>query len=327
MTIDPTILRQLDERLSHTMLTDRRNLRRRLRGLEAGRGSEGALAAVTADVDRAVKRFEERRARLPKTNYPEELPVSGRREEIAKLIADNQVVVLCGETGSGKTTQLPKICLDVGRGVYGMIGHTQPRRIAARTVANRIAQELSVALRHEVGYKIRFGDETTRDTYIKLMTDGILLAETQQERMLEQYDTLIIDEAHERSLNIDFLLGYLRQLLPKRPELRVIITSATIDPQRFSRHFNNAPVIEVSGRTYPVGVRYRPLKSIEILEHDTDDDAAKPVVEEDIDPIDGIFRAVDELWGEGELREGEAREGEAREGEAPAEPESPGAGA
>jgi ATP-dependent helicase HrpA len=298
MTIDPNILRQLEQRLDQTLLTDRRVLRRRLRGLEAGRGSAEALRAVTADVDRAVKRFEDRKARLPKTTYPEDLPVSGRRDEIGKLIAANQVVVLCGETGSGKTTQLPKICLDVGRGVHGMIGHTQPRRIAARTVANRIAQELSVALRHEVGYKIRFGDETTRDTYIKLMTDGILLAETQQDRMLEQYDTLIIDEAHERSLNIDFLLGYIRQLLPKRPDLRVVITSATIDPQRFSEHFGDAPILEVSGRMYPVELRYRPLKSIEVLEHDSNEDAAATVIEEDIDPIDGIVRSIDELWSQ-----------------------------
>src|SRR4051812_32953083 len=253
MTIDPTILRQLDERLGHTMLTDRRTLRRRLRGLEAGRGSKGAIAAVTAEVDRAVKRFEERRARVPKTSSPEELPVSGRREEIAKLIADNQVVVLCGETGSGKTTQLPKICLDLGRGVGGMIGHTQPRRIAARTVANRIAHELNQPLGQAVGFKIRFSDQVSPErTYVKLMTDGILLAETQGDPNLLRYDTIIIDEAHERSLNIDFLLGYLKQLLPRRPDLKLIVTSATINPRQFSAHFNDAPVIEVSGRTYPV---------------------------------------------------------------------------
>ena len=190
-----------------------------------------------------------------------DLPVVARRDEIARTIEQNQVLIVCGETGSGKTTQLPKICLDAGRGIAGLIGHTQPRRIAARSVAMRIAQELQTNLGHAVGYKIRFGDHVTDHTYIKLMTDGILLAEIQSDRLLRQYDTLIIDEAHERSLNIDFLLGYLRQILPKRPDLKLIITSATIDPGRFSRHFNDAPVIEVSGRTYPVETRYRPLTS------------------------------------------------------------------
>lgn len=157
------------------------------------------------------------------------------------------MIIVAGETGSGKTTQLPKICLELGRGVHGLIGHTQPRRLAARTVADRIAAELETPLGGSVGYKVRFNDQVSDNTLVKLMTDGILLAEIQQDRLLMQYDTLIIDEAHERSLNIDFIMGYLRQLLPKRPDLKVIITSATIDPQRFSRHFNNAPIIEVSG--------------------------------------------------------------------------------
>jgi ATP-dependent helicase HrpA len=249
------------------------------------------------------QQIDERRARLPKPTFSDALPIAQRKNEIAELIARHQVVVVCGETGSGKTTQLPKICLEIGRGVTGMIGHTQPRRIAARTVATRIAQELGVTLRNEVGYKIRFGDVTTRDTYVKLMTDGILLAETQQDRLLQQYDTLIIDEAHERSLNIDFLLGYVKQLLPKRPDLRVIITSATIDPQRFSRHFNDAPIIEVSGRMYPVDVRYRPLRSVEELEHDEpitapSGSSGSSRKEDDLDPIDGIVRAVDELWSQ-----------------------------
>jgi ATP-dependent helicase HrpA len=207
--------------------------------------------------------IERRRANLPRPTYPEDLPVVARREDIARAIADNPVVIVCGETGSGKTTQLPKICLELGRGVAGMIGHTQPRRIAARTVAARIASELQSPLGHAVGYKVRFADKVSADTYIKVMTDGILLAETQGDRLLRNYDTIIIDEAHERSLNIDFLLGYVKELLPRRPELKLIVTSATIDAERFSKHFANegkaAPVVEVSGRLYPVEVRYRPL--------------------------------------------------------------------
>ncbi len=234
---------------------------------------------------RAAAQFE-RRANLPKPVYPEKLPVVQRRHEIARAIERNQVVVICGETGSGKTTQLPKICLELGRGVAGMIGHTQPRRIAARSVAARIAEELSSPLGHAVGYKVRFVDKVSPDTYVKLMTDGILLAEMQNDRLLRQYDTIIIDEAHERSLNIDFLLGCLKQLLPHRPDLKLIITSATIDPERFSRHFDDAPIVQVSGRMFPVEVRYRPLTS-----DDPDED--------DIRQIDGIIAAVDELTGEG----------------------------
>ncbi len=207
--------------------------------------------------------IEKRRANLPRPTYPEELPVVARREEIARAIAENPVVIVCGETGSGKTTQLPKICLELGRGVAGMIGHTQPRRIAARTVAARIASELQSPLGHAVGYKVRFADKVSADTYIKVMTDGILLAETQSDRLLRNYDTLIIDEAHERSLNIDFLLGYVKELMQdgknRRPDLKLIVTSATIDAERFSKHFGGAPVVEVSGRLYPVEVRYRPL--------------------------------------------------------------------
>src|SRR5213078_1708155 len=195
--------------------------------------------------------------------YPPELPVSARRDDIAAAMLAQQTIIVCGETGSGKTTQLPKICLEHGRGIRGLIGHTQPRRIAARSVATRIAQELATKLGEIVGYKVRFSDQTRPDAYIKLMTDGILLAETQSDRMLAAYDTIIIDEAHERSLNIDFLLGYLKRLLPQRPDLRVIVTSATLDAQRFAAHFGEpgapAPVIEVSGRVFPVDVRYRPL--------------------------------------------------------------------
>ena len=212
-----------------------------------------------------------RRENLPKPKFAAELPVNERRAEIAELIARHQVVIVCGETGSGKTTQLPKICLELGRGTTGLIGHTQPRRIAARSTAARIAQELESELGRHVGYKIRFTDRTSPQSYIKLMTDGILLAETQGDPWLGQYDTLIIDEAHERSLNIDFLLGYLKQLLPKRPDLKVIITSATIDAERFSTHFDKAPVIEVSGRLYPVDIRYRPVQAEEAEEDDERD--------------------------------------------------------
>ena len=224
-----------------------------------------------------------RRENLPQPKFAAELPVNERRAEIAELIARHQVVIVCGETGSGKTTQLPRICLELGRGTTGLIGHTQPRRIAARSTAARIAQELESELGRHVGYKIRFTDRTSPQSYIKLMTDGILLAETQGDPWLGQYDTLIIDEAHERSLNIDFLLGYLKQLLPKRPDLKVIITSATIDAERFSTHFNKAPVIEVSGRLYPVDIRYRPVQAEEAEEDD------------ERDLYDAIVDACDEL--------------------------------
>jgi ATP-dependent helicase HrpA len=205
--------------------------------------------------------IERRRALAPRPDFPEELPISAKREEIAKAIAAYQVVIVCGETGSGKTTQLPKICLALGRGIAGLIGHTQPRRIAARATAARVAQELKTELGGAVGYKIRFTDKVGPRSYIKVMTDGILLAETQGDRELRQYDMLIIDEAHERSLNIDFLLGYVKQLLPRRPDLKLVITSATIDAERFSKHFDGAPVIEVSGRLYPVEVRYHPIEA------------------------------------------------------------------
>lgn len=215
-----------------------------------------------------------RAAAVPAIVYPEELPVSARREEIAAAIGEHQVVIVAGETGSGKTTQLPKICLELGRGVTGMIGHTQPRRIAARSVAERIASELGTPIGRDgvVGYQVRFTEEVGEKTLVKLMTDGILLAEIQSDPQLRRYDTIIVDEAHERSLNIDFILGYLARLLPQRPDLKIIITSATIDSERFAEHFGReqigdrgqpftvpAPVIEVSGRTYPVEVRYRPL--------------------------------------------------------------------
>jgi ATP-dependent helicase HrpA len=237
-----------------------------------------------------------RRANLPRPEYPEDLPVVAKREVIARAIADHQVVIVSGETGSGKTTQLPKICLELGRGVNGFIGHTQPRRIAARTVAARIAQELKSPLGHAVGYKVRFADRLSSDTYIKLMTDGILLAETQGDRLLSAYDTIIIDEAHERSLNIDFLLGYLRRLLPRRRDLKVIVTSATIDAGRFADHFGEggvpAPVIEVSGRTYPVEMRYRPLGRPRVKKEGQEEDGQE---DEEQDIEEAIVEAVDEL--------------------------------
>lgn len=215
-------------------------------------------------------------------DYPD-LPVAARREEIQAAIRDHQVVVIAGETGSGKTTQIPKMCLELGLGEAGLIGHTQPRRLAARAVASRIAEELKTTLGERVGFQVRFHDQVSEQTQIKVMTDGILLAETQHDRLLKKYQVIIIDEAHERSLNIDFLLGYLKNLLPRRPDLKVIITSATIDLERFSKHFNDAPVIEVSGRTYPVEVLYRPLHELEV-----EDDKAQDLQQ-------GILQAVEEL--------------------------------
>ncbi|MER6671934.1 ATP-dependent RNA helicase HrpA [Streptomyces sp. NPDC000983] len=280
----------LAPRLTELSLRDAHRLGRRLEGARKIRKPE-ARAAVLVDIEAEVVRAEERmgvrRARVPAVRYPEQLPVSQKKDDIAAAIRDHQVVIVAGETGSGKTTQIPKICLELGRGVRGMIGHTQPRRIAARTVAERVAEEMDTPLGQAVGWKVRFTDQVNQDaTFIKLMTDGILLAEIQTDRELRAYDTIIIDEAHERSLNIDFLLGYLAQLLPKRPDLKVVITSATIDPERFSRHFGDAPIIEVSGRTYPVEVRYRPL-----LEEDSADS--------DRDQITAITDAVEELMGEG----------------------------
>ncbi|MEZ5524434.1 MAG: ATP-dependent RNA helicase HrpA [Pseudomonadales bacterium] len=263
-TIPPEIAQQITEQIDYCMLKDRYRLRRQLRELtepqkqRGGKGKPCTLAELEQAVGVSAALAEKRAANTPKIAFPDNLPVSQKREEIAAAIAKNQVVVIAGETGSGKTTQIPKICLDLGRGIHGMIGHTQPRRLAARSVATRIAEELKVKLGEQLGFQVRFTDQVTETTLIKLMTDGILLAETQNDPYLNKYDTLIIDEAHERSLNIDFLLGYLKQLLPKRPELKVIITSATIDLARFSKHFDDAPVIEVSGRTFPVELIYQP---------------------------------------------------------------------
>ncbi|MGW2563170.1 ATP-dependent RNA helicase HrpA [Streptomyces sp. NPDC001514] len=284
-----TSFADLQTQLAELSLRDAHRLGRRLEGTRRIRKPEARQAVldeIAAEAAKAAARTAERAGRVPEVTYPEQLPVSQKRDEILAAIRDHQVVIVAGETGSGKTTQIPKICLELGRGVRGMIGHTQPRRIAARTVAERVAEELRTPLGEAVGWKVRFTDQVGQDTFVKLMTDGILLAEIQTDRELRAYDTLIIDEAHERSLNIDFLLGYLAQLLPKRPDLKVVITSATIDPERFSRHFGNAPIVEVSGRTYPVEVRYRPL-----LEEDGE--------ESDRDQITAICDAVDELQSEG----------------------------
>ncbi|MBV9594691.1 MAG: ATP-dependent RNA helicase HrpA [Actinobacteria bacterium] len=249
---------QLRTRLREVTLRDERRLSRRLR-----RANSEQLRRLEAQVVEAEARLRTRRQAVPSVSYPPGLPIVDKRDELAAAIRDHQVVVVAGETGSGKTTQLPKICLELGRGVRGLIAHTQPRRLAARTIAERVAEELSVPLGGVVGYAVRFTDRVGEDTLIKLMTDGILLAEIQRDRTLAAYDTIIIDEAHERSLNIDFLLGYLRQLLPRRPDLKVIITSATIDPHRFADHFDGAPVVEVSGRTFPVEIRYRAPDDVE----------------------------------------------------------------
>ncbi|MEV8108678.1 ATP-dependent RNA helicase HrpA [Streptomyces sp. NPDC088135] len=285
-----TSFADLQNRLGQISLRDAHRLGRRLEGARRIRKPEARQAVldeIAAEAGQAAERLSSRAARMPALSYPEQLPVSQKKDEILEAIRDHQVVIVAGETGSGKTTQIPKICMELGRGVRGMIGHTQPRRIAARTVAERVADELKTPLGEAVGWKVRFTDQVNPDaTFVKLMTDGILLAEIQTDRELRAYDTIIIDEAHERSLNIDFLLGYLARLLPKRPDLKVVITSATIDPERFARHFGEAPIVEVSGRTYPVEVRYRPL-----LEEDTDDS--------DRDQITAICDAVDELQTEG----------------------------
>ena len=312
------------------MSADAHRLRKRIEGVRKiadPSASKAVAEEISGDIEIAEQRVHRRRAAVSQVTYPDQLPVSQRVEDLASTIRDNQVVIVAGETGSGKTTQLPKICLDLGRGVFGTIGHTQPRRLAARTVAERVAGELDTPLGAAVGYKVRFTAETGEDTRVKLMTDGILLAEIQHDRMLRQYDTLIIDEAHERSLNIDFILGYLKRLLPRRPDLKVIITSATIDPDRFARHFGSdvavvseasdkvndgasgevghdanagggnaggadtaepAPVVEVSGRTYPVEVRYRPVV-----------DPADPESDPDRDQLTAICDAVRELASEG----------------------------
>lgn len=280
------IQQSLFSKLKDIMLVDQRRLSARIHGIgkiKSQEAQQAVAAEIQLQIEQAQLRVENRKSAVKNPIvFPESLPVSQRKGEIQKLLSEHQVIVVAGETGSGKTTQLPKMCLELGFGNLGMIGHTQPRRIAARSVAARIAEELETELGGLVGYKVRFNDQISDDTQIKLMTDGILLAEIQNDRFLNQYSCLIIDEAHERSLNNDFILGYLKQLLPRRRDLKLIITSATIDVERFSKHFNNAPIIEVSGRTYPVEVRYRPV-----------------VEEDDQDQLQGILNAVDELQAEG----------------------------
>ncbi len=263
--------------LGELTLQDEQRLRRRARRLQ--QGNERARARFEQQLAQAQARVQRRRASVPEVSYPAQLPVSARRDDLLAAIRDHQVVVVAGETGSGKTTQLPKLCLELGRGVRGTIAHTQPRRLAARTVAQRIADELGVPLGGPVGYAVRFDDRGSEDTLVRLVTDGLLLAEIRRDPLLRRYDTVIVDEAHERSLNIDFLLGCLHRILPRRPDLKLIITSATIDPERFSEHFGGAPIVEVSGRTYPVEVRYRPPG-------------------EDEELLDALADAVEELLGE-----------------------------
>ncbi len=293
----------LRSRLDGLTIRDAAYLGRRLRNLRGAKPDK--LRQLTDQIAAAEALVAARQAAVPAITYPA-LPISERREEIADAVRKHQVVVVAGETGSGKTTQLPKICLELGRGLRGTIGHTQPRRLAARTVAQRIADELHTALGDVVGYAVRFTDQVSDRTLVKLMTDGILLAEIQRDRRLLRYDTLILDEAHERSLNIDFLLGYLRELLPRRPDLKVIVTSATIEPQRFAAHFGGAdgglsvPIVEVSGRSYPVEIRYRPLEVA--VSPGTDDDPDDPdheiVRTETRDEIEAIIDAIGELEAE-----------------------------
>ncbi|MGR9116648.1 MAG: ATP-dependent RNA helicase HrpA [Gammaproteobacteria bacterium] len=299
-------IKQLSKRLADCLNQDRHGLKRQLDRLRSeyqkGKNPVDKLVALEHRIGKSVASRNKRLASIPAIHFPD-LPVSGKKDEIAQLIQAHQVVIVCGETGSGKTTQLPKICLSIGRGSAGFIGHTQPRRIAARTVADRIAEELGEGIGKSVGYKVRFHDKTHTESLVKLMTDGILLAETQNDPYLTQYDTIIIDEAHERSLNIDFLLGYMKWLIPKRPDLKLIITSATIDPERFSKHFGDAPIIEVSGRTYPVEIRYRPIEQLE-----EDDETTADLQQAILDAVDELSRDMRGdilifMSGEREIRE------------------------
>ncbi|RMH86836.1 ATP-dependent RNA helicase HrpA [Pseudomonas sp. AOB-7] len=277
---------QLHKNLDQALQADRHRLRRQLHELQK-KPDEAKLAQWLERFQASCAKVLARQRSVPPMRYDDALPIAAKRDEIKAALEKSQVVVIAGETGSGKTTQLPKICLELGRGVHGLIGHTQPRRLAARSVATRVAEEIGTKLGELVGYQVRFEDQSTDSTLIKLMTDGILLAETQHDRFLEKYDTLIVDEAHERSLNIDFLLGYLKTLLPRRPDLKLIITSATIDLERFSKHFNDAPIIEVSGRTYPVDTWYRPLAA------EVDEEGERLLDDLSIDQ--GILAALDEI--------------------------------
>ena len=286
MTDSTAVFDTLHKSVELALLGDRHKLRRQLHELR--KHPDAVKQAQWAErLQQSCAKVEARRLSIPAIHYDDSLPIAAKRDEIKAAIIKHQVVIIAGETGSGKTTQLPKICLELGRGVHGLIGHTQPRRIAARSVATRVAEELNTPLGELVGYQVRFEDQSTDSTLVKLMTDGILLAETQHDRYLEKYDTIIVDEAHERSLNIDFLLGFLKTLLVRRPDLKLIITSATIDLQRFSAHFNNAPIVEVSGRTFPVDTWYRPLLG--------DQDENGETLEEDLSVDQAILRALDEF--------------------------------
>jgi ATP-dependent helicase HrpA len=290
-------LRALRERLNDLTLHDAHRLGRRLERLRGAR-TQRPLARFADEVAAAEERIAKRRAAVPeRIDYPPELPVTARREDLLQAIREHQVVVVAGETGSGKSTQLPKLCLELGRGVHGTIAHTQPRRLAARTIAERVAEELRVPLGGAVGYAVRFADRSSDETLVRLMTDGLLLAEIQHDRLLRRYDTVIVDEAHERSLNVDFLLGVLKRILPRRPELKLIVTSATIDPERLSQHFDDAPVVEVSGRTYPVEVRYRPVPDAEHERLDAIPDAVRELLR------DGPGDVLVFLSGEREIRD------------------------
>ena len=286
MTDQNPAIDQLLRNLDHAMIAERHRLRRQLHELRK-HPDEAKLAQWVEKVQASFARVTARKQSVPLIRYDDSLPIAAKRDEIKKVLAEHQVLIIAGETGSGKTTQLPKICLELGRGQHGLIAHTQPRRIAARSVATRVAEELGTPLGALVGYQVRFEDQSDANTLVKLMTDGILLAETQHDRFLERYDTIIVDEAHERSLNIDFLLGYLKTLLPRRPDLKLIITSATIDLERFSKHFNDAPIIEVSGRTYPVETWYRPLTS------EQDEEGNR--VEDDLTVDQAILATLDEI--------------------------------
>jgi len=255
--VQPLSVSTLKAALSQCMRSDRHRLVKRLNRLKSN-ATQDDLKRIAGQIEASSAMLAGRKSRTHSISYDSALPITAHVDELKSLIDEHQVIVVCGETGSGKSTQLPKICLDMGRGVDGMIAHTQPRRLAARTLSTRIAEELRSPPGSLVGYRVRFTDETGPETAIKLLTDGMLLAETASDRFLDQYDTIIIDEAHERSLNIDFLFGVLKKVLAKRSDLKLIVTSATIDPDRFSKYFDNAPVVEVSGRMYPVEVRYRP---------------------------------------------------------------------
>ncbi|MEO8509276.1 MAG: DEAD/DEAH box helicase, partial [Betaproteobacteria bacterium] len=281
------------------MAGDAARLARRIDRARARRAPPADWTRIADDLERSIARRDARAAAKPTVTYPPDLPVAQRAAEIERAIRVHPVVIVCGETGSGKTTQLPKICLAAGRGERGLIGHTQPRRIAARAVATRIAHELGQTVGEAIGYKVRFTDHTRPDAYVKLMTDGILLAETQGDRDLSAYDTIIVDEAHERSLNIDFLLGYLKQLLRRRPDLKVIITSATLDAERFARHFGTAdqpaPVIEVSGRAYPVEIRFSPLAT----GNDVGATGSEREADDEEELEEAIVNAAEDLWRSG----------------------------